>query len=889
MSEILLNNKLFIPPLRPNLVVRPRLTDRFMQGLQQGRKVTLISAPAGFGKTTLITACLQQAAATHHACWVSLDSSDNDLSRFLTYLVAAIQTSQPDFGEGLMSTLTSLQSPDPDGLTRALLNELTTMRQPIILVLDDYHVITEPAIHATLEVLVDYLPPTIHLALTSRADPLLALPRWRVRNQLTDIHADDLRFLGQEARDFLQQTMGLDLGETAVSTLESRTEGWVAGLQLAVMSLRGYENPEAHISSFTGSDRLVTDYLLSEVLSHQSVAMQRFLLHTSIFERFDAALCDHLLNQSGSQQMLDTLEQINLFLIPLDNQRRWYRYHHLFADLLRDRLKRDVAETEIAALHHRAADWFLAQAQRADAIRHTLQANDFDRAAQLIAATPASMLWAQSGAGLIRQWGRVLPQSAIRRHPRAAFLIGAAHMIVGEVQALQAYLALVADGANLPKVLQTEISILHAILARNDGNHQQALTLLEAARPFLSAIDPAVQNIARLQLAINHYETGHLDKAQKALEALQEKLVIASETDLSMWLQTLQIQANLAWNRANLTEAEQIYRSGMRLVEEAESASPMAGLMINGLGGLHFEWNEIEEAAAYFHRSVVLGNRTGITDVSIEANLGEASIAILQGDSDKAETILDDLIALIRPANLAGISETSEAIRANYYMQMGKLATAVRWANASGYQLQDRPAYSQCSYYRLLAEVRLAEARETGDTTALPQIASLLAYLQDMLQTAGYTQGVLEIHILQALTFDMMGKQTAALSSLQSALNLAQPGGYIRTFVRFGRPLQTLLLQVNYADPNYVRRILAAFPQPSESATATGIHTDLLTEREWDVLNELAAGLTNKEIQSKLFVSKNTVRTHLKNLYSKLGVDNRTQAVIRAREMGLLQ
>ncbi len=893
MSEILLHTKLYIPPLRPNLVVRPRLTDQFAEGLRLGRKLTLISAPAGFGKTTLITACLQQAAADYRACWVSLDSSDNDLNRFLTYLIAAIQTIDPDFAHGLLSTLTTLPSPEPDSLTRALLNELTALPQAIIVVLDDYHVITNTAIHTSLEMLVDYLPPTVHLVLTSREEPPLALPRWRVRNQLTDIRADDLRFQMQEARDFLQQTMGLELTETAVSTLESRTEGWIAGLQLAAMSLRSHTNPDAHIDSFTGSDRLVTDYLISEVLSHQPPDMQHFLLHTAILERFNAALCDHLLNQTGSQNMLDMLEQSNLFLIPLDNQRNWYRYHHLFAELLRHRLGRDAAETAVFHLHLRAADWFLAQGERSAAIQHTLQAQDFDRAAQLVAETPTHMLWEQSGGGLLRQWGHALPAAALRQHPRAAFLIASAHMIVGEIKMVQEYLQmidkLVQGGTETAVSIRAELSLLKAILARNDDNHQQALGLLEQAQPHLPSTDLTLQTIADMQLAVNYYELGHLTQSQNAIRHAQQRLTTDNEANLSLWLQARQMQGRLAMIRADLTEAEQIYKEGMRVANQFGQTNPMIGLMYNGLGDIYFEWNEIEQAAQFYRRSVELGNRTGITDILIEANLGEAAIAVYQGDTDKTEAILDDLLGLIRPSKLAGIMEAGEAITASFYLQMGRVETAVRWANASGYRLTDKLSYRQNNYYRLLVEIRLAECRATGETGTLPQILTLITYLHTLLQSARHRHGVIETRILKALTLAEMGDQPAALASLQSALDAAQPGSYTRTFVRFGQPMHTLLKQVEHADPNYVRHLLTAFLQESKSpAEFANMPPFALTKRELDVLMQLAAGLTNKEIEAALFISQNTVRTHIKNLYSKLHAENRTQAINQARKLGIL-
>ena len=892
MSEILLNTKLYIPPLRPNLVVRPRLTNQFLDGLNQGRKLTLISAPAGFGKTTLITACLQQLAKSYRACWVSLDSSDNDVSRFLTYLIAAIQTIHPNFATELQSTLMTLPTPEPDGIIRAFLNELAILNQPFIVVLDDYHVITDTTIHSTLETLVDYLPPSVHLVLTSRADPPLALPRWRVRNQLTDIRADDLRFQMVETQDFLQQTMGLALAETAVSTLESRTEGWVAGLQLAAMSLRSSDNPDTQINSFTGSDRLVTDYLLSEVLSHQPSEMQHFLLHTAILERFNAALCDHLLDKSGSQKMLDTLEQINLFLIPLDNQRNWYRYHHLFAELLRDRLRRDVDETAVSNQHLRAAQWFLTQENRAEAIQHTLHAKDFAQAANLIAKSESHLVWEQSWTSWLRQWGHALPQSALQQHPRAALRIASAHLIVGEIKEVHPLLDLVESLAtnNIrdAQAVQAECLVLRAILARNNQGHEQALVLLKQAMPHLPPADKMVQTIANMQLVVNAHELGHLDQAETGIKNVLQHLTPDTETNLGMWFQVQQMHGHLAYSRADLTRAEQIYREGERLASQFEAVNPLVGIMYNGLGSLLFEWNEVEKAADYFQKSVALGKRTGITDILIEANLGAANIAIYYAQHDKVEAIIDELLGFVRLSNLAGMVAVSEAVAASFALQMGKLETAVRWANASGYQVTDTPTYQQNTFYRLLTRIRLAECHTTGETATLSPLLNLVEHLISLLQQAGNIYGVIESTILKSLILDEKGAKASALDALQSALAFAQRGSFIRTFIQHGLPMRNLLKQVSHNDPNYVQRLLSAFSQTTPSPTPIPSHPYALTKRELDVLMQLAAGLTNKEIESRLFISKNTVRTHIKNLYSKLHAENRTQAINKARELGIL-
>ena len=632
----LLQTKLFIPPLRPSLVPRTRLIEQLNQG-QQG-KLTLVSAPAGFGKTTLVVAWLR-AGEMPQTCWLSLDKNDNGLARFFTYLVAALRTIEPEIGQGLLTSLQSAQPANMMAMVQTLLNDLAQNGRAFTLVLDDYHVITNTAVHEAITALIDYLPPHIHLIITSRADPPLPLPRWRVRGQLTEIRADDLRFTQTESGSFLRQTMGLQLDEQAVTTLESRTEGWAAGLQLAALSLRGAHNPTALISSFTGNDRHVADYLLTEVLYQQSPEVQQFLLQTAVLERLCAPLCDYLrltndhlrlddssiVNQKSkvenqnSQSILENLETTNLFLVPLDNQRHWYRYHHLFAQLLRQRLRREKGETAVRHLHQQASRWYETNHLHEEAVFHALQAEDFENAGRLVAATSIASLWQQGGASLVQQWIQVLPPAIIKKYPQVAVLASGSHMIVGDIQTAARYLALVAD----EPAVTGEWHLLEAILRRNQGQIPQALELAQHALSQLN--EPVLISIAQLQLVSNYLELAALDKAEKVIQEIRQQF---DHIDRNTQMSVIRVDGIIATIRADLYQAAEIYREGIQVAgaDQAQDV-PMIGAMYNGLGSLHFLWHEMEQAETYYEQAMVWARRTGITDILFAAYQGQADLA----------------------------------------------------------------------------------------------------------------------------------------------------------------------------------------------------------------------------------------------------------------------
>ena len=891
MINDLLQTKLFIPPLRPSLVPRQRLIEQLNRG-NQG-KLTLVSAPAGFGKTTLVVAWLGKLAGGNsrpspvvpgQACWLSLDESDNAVPRFFSYVIAAIQTIEETIGQGLLASLQSPQPPDEGSIGPTLVNELARAGRSFSLVLDDYHVITKTAVHDALAFLIDYLPPDIHLIITSREDPPLPLSRWRARGHLTEIRADDLRFTTAESASFLQHTMGLDLQAQDIHTLEIRTEGWAAGLQLAALSLRGQPDPTAVIETFSGSDRHVADYLLAEVLYRQPEEIQDFLLQTALLERMCAPLCDALVASGDSpatrhsQTILEHLETTNLFLVPLDNQRRWYRYHHLFAQLLRERVRREWDETAVCQLHQRAADWYESQSLPEEAIYHAFQAGDFENAGRLVGGTPVDGLWRQGGASLVQQWGRALPAPIIKIYPRIAILAAAAHLIVGEVQTAARYLEM---AANQPEV-EAEWHLLEAVLIRNRGQIPEALEFAQYALDSLAPDQHNLRTFAQLQLVSNFLELAELDDAEQVIDTIRQNF---SQIDIASRLQVLRMHGVIATIRADLHRAANIYQEGIGLAEAA--SQPMIGTLYNGLGFLHFQWHEMDQAAAYYEQAMNWAQRTGITDILFDAFLGQAELACWRGEPHIALDIMALFQQFAQRSRLSEIIEISDLLNASFHLKAGQLETAVRWANASGLAVHDQPTFRLHNHYKLFIAIRISQSRHSGEKSQLPALSQLTERLLNLLRQLNYNFDVIELLIWKTVLHEQQGDEVRALDCLQTAVDLAYKGSIIHPFVDKGSTIQALLPHLTGTHPPYIHSLLHAFTSPLSSPLSPlpSSLPDPLTEREQEVLTCIVAGLSNKAIQEKLFISKNTVRTHIKNLYSKLNVSSRTQAIARAHEL----
>ncbi|UCG25328.1 MAG: hypothetical protein JSW55_04840, partial [Chloroflexota bacterium] len=732
--------------------------------------------------------------------------------------------------------------------------------------------------------------------------PPLPLPRWRVRGQLTEIHAADLRFTADEASAFLQQTMGLELDNAAVAMLEERTEGWIAGLQLAALSLRDEADVQGFIADFGGSNRQVADYLLEEVLYHQLRDIQSFLLQTSILERFCAELCDHVIvtgdrpvenaEQSGlspvsgsrSLAVMEHLERTNLFLIPLDAHRHWYRYHHLFTQLLRDRLRRDHSQAQINDLHRRASSWFASQGLLEEAIQHALEGNDPDEAARLAATFPTDSLWDQGNASLFKKWGQLIPAKSLRHHPRSLVSIAGAYLITGDVHNFNTFLAL-CEGI---ESIYGEYALLKCTLVRNAGDFGQALHLAQEAGEFLPEGETTLRTVALMQIANNLLRLGDLERADRVMVQARSLMDKAGTVNPNVRLQAIQLQACVPLFRADYYQAQRLYREGLALAELAPAGTPpMIGIMYAELGRVHYEWNELAVAAANYALARSWAERTGISDIRVAALVGEIRLLCQRGNTAAAEPYLERLRDFAGDSRLQDVIDQSESLISFFHLRLGKLDEAVRWADASEFKLTDRPDSTQRFYYQVLVAVRLAESRALGNIDGLPQMAALLEHMYRQARAANYRHDMIELLILQSLVLDRGGDNSAARQALRRALGLAQPGGLVRTFVDAGQALAPLMAQMEGA---YAHRLYQAFrAEPRRLGdNKAAVDSPNLTPREYDVLREIVAGLSNKEIEEKLVISGNTVRTHIKNLYGKLEVSSRTQAVKKARELNLV-
>ncbi|MFN2221660.1 MAG: LuxR C-terminal-related transcriptional regulator, partial [Candidatus Promineifilaceae bacterium] len=835
------------------------------------------------------------------AAWLSLDENDNHFPRFFTYFIAAAQTVYPRAAQGLMAGLQS-GPPDDKAIVPALLHELVELNRPLLVVLDDYHVITNQAIHQALGRLIDAMPPTLRLLITSREEPPLPLPRWRVRDQLTEIGAADLRFTSEEAAAFLSQTMGLALDETAVAALEERTEGWVAGLQLAALSLRGDGDSERFIAEFGGSDRHVADYLLEEVLYRQPEDVQRFLLQTSILERFCAALCDATVTADGrppgvaageigplvtigeSQQILEYLEANNLFLIPLDGQRRWHRYHHLFAELLQDRLARDYSQAQIDQLHLRASVWFAAQGLTEEAINHAIQGQDFDQAARLITTLPSDSLWDQGNASLLKHWQELIPTGSLLRHPRSLISIAAAHLITGNAPPVYKLLAL-CEGI---ESIYGEYALLKCTLVRNEGDFRQALHLAQEAGEFLPEKEQTMRAMALMQIVNNLLRLGDLAGAERAARQARALVDRSGEVSPNTHLQVIQLQGIVSLFRADFIGAQRLFHEGLVLAERMPGGTPpMVGMIHAELGRVHYEWNELTQAKAHFNEAQSWAERTGISDIRVAVVVGEIQLACQRGDAAAAEPYLLELAQFASHSRLQDMVSQAESLVALYRLRLGMLDEAIRWANASGLKLTDRPDPTQRLNYLVLTAVRLAEVRALGLQDSLTEMSTLLQHMFQQAAAGHYRHDMIELLVLQALVLDYGGNNAAARQALKNALDLAQPGSLVRTFLDAGPALAPLLAQM---EGPYALSLYRAFRQEPRAQNDDKSAAAMLnlTPREVEILQEIVAGLSNKEIEEKLVISRNTVRTHIKNLYSKLEVSSRTQAIKKARELQLL-
>jgi LuxR family maltose regulon positive regulatory protein len=898
-GDIILATKLHIPLPRSNLVSRPYLLERLNRGLDC--RLIFVSGPPGFGKTTLLSEWLRQKDGSGSpretegnpikAAWLSLDAGDNDPVRFLRYVIAALRTTAPQVGETILPLLQAPQPPRVQSILMGLVNELCTASDTLILVLDDYHTIDATVIHNAVTFLLDNLPPCLHLVIATRADPPLPLARWRSRGQLAEIRTDDLRFMPDESTTFLNQVMQLNLSAENIATLVSRTEGWIVGLQMAAVSLQGRTDTEAFIQAFSGSHHFVVDYLVEEVLSRQSEDVQTFLLQTSILERLTGPLCDALMNRPGSQAMLEKLEEANLFLSPLDDERCWYRYHHLFRDLLRKQLQQKHPDL-VPELHRRVSLWFELHGLAESAIEHALLARDQQRAVHLV-NDGAEEIFGRGEHTTLLHWIAVLPEAEQKAHP----LIGAFQAIVlsyaGKTREAEQLLREV-DQALLnvdnhtvrDRCLLGRVATAHALVASLRDDPQVIIDYAQQALAYLSSGDLGWRSSVLLAASHAYRIAGDLSAA---VEALSEAIALGRSLDNPMLvLAAIPHLAEVYRMQGRLSQAAQICQTGLRHIEQHSlTHAPMSDALFIVWGYILYERGELELAAENIQRGVALSqsghrivNQVWACQCLIRLSISRDDWPAAEEWVRQAETLIQDYALPFRAYPSMISFKVRILIKYDRLAEAGKVLL--------GYHIQpgDRLSLSHFPLYLSLARLLLAQGH-------LSAAEGMLDRLLEFAQSNGHWRCALTAHILRCLLYLTWHNVERALDALAAAMELAEPDGFIQDFLDEGEPMKHLLHEAvhRHIRPAFAHKLLAAFPQEPAAtplAPSAGEWVEALSKRELEVLRLMATGLSNQEIAEQLVLAIGTVKAHVHNIYGKLGAQHRTQALARAKELNLL-
>ncbi len=887
--DALLATKLYIPSLRPGLVARPRLLERLDRGLSV--RLILVSAPAGAGKTTLLSEWLSRCPCP--SAWVSLDAGDNAPVRFFDYVVAAVDSVAPGSGETVRELLAQPQPPPLQAVLTQWLNGLCALGGNLVLVLDDYHVIAADAIHAALAFLVENAPPQLHLAISTRADPPLPLARLRSRGQLLEVRGDDLRFSSEEAALFLNQAMGLGLAADDVAALEARTEGWIAGLQLAALSMQGCGDVTAFVQAFSGSHRYVLDYLVEEVLERQPAEVQAFLLHTCILERLTAPLCESLTGEAGAQAMLEGLERRNLFLVALDDERRWYRYHHLFCGLLRARLEQQQAGL-VRGLHRNAADWYEANGLPEEAVSHALAAGDVPRAARLIEDS-ALIVRGRSHVVTIYDWLAELPREVLRSRPWLSLRYAEALADMGRAEGVEALLAdaeaqvRANDDSPATRYMVGYNATVRAALAYIQ---RDAAGIMEQSRRALANQNEAGPTFVPGMVYVQgeaHLLEGDLEGAA---QAFAEAGRLGNEAGQPVGPGGL---CRLAWVRrvqGRLRQAAEAARQAMAIREASGCRFLVPGADV-AMAGLLCEWNELEAAKALAMVGVEDNRAVGQPAVQVRGHLALSHVLYARGDLANAAHELEQAQRYV--AQHVAACDAQDALdswQMQLWLARGDLTAAAAWAEQQRLAADDALSFRREAQHIAFARLLLARGQPG-------KAAGLLARLAEAAGAGARTGRLIEILLLEAQALRVLGENACALDTLAQALALAEPEGYVRTFLDEGPPVLEMLRELMELRELgelrvYTGRLLAAAglqtrsSAPSVSAAPPVPLPEPLSVRELEVLRLAQAGLSNREIAERLVVTVGTVKTHLHNVYAKLDARTRTHALARARELGLL-
>jgi ATP/maltotriose-dependent transcriptional regulator MalT len=908
--DVLVATKFHVP--RAGLVPRPRLLARLAQGI--GRGLTVVCTPAGFGKTTLLGDWARR--SRRPAAWLSLDAGDNDPARFWRYVAAALERVLPGVGEPVAVLLGGLQPPPPEAAATAVINQLTVVPDEgeVTLIVDDYHLIEARPVHDSVAFLLERLPSGLRLVLASRADPPLPLARLRARGQLAELRAGELRFTLEETAAFLREATGLELPAVSVAALQDRTEGWAAGVQLAALSLQGQADPAGFVATFSGSHRFVLDYLTEEVLARQPDQVVGFLLETSVLERLCGPLCDAVTGRTDSQGLLEALEGANLFVVPLDEERRWWRYHHLFADLLRARLAHERPE-RLPGLHRAAAAWHEEHGLADDAVRHALAAGEAAWAARLVERHVEALLRRSEGATLGR-WLSALPAGSVRSRPRLCLAQAVSAVVGSRLEAVEPLLvdaerafATTGEEPHEPSVgralsvlanVPASVAFLRAELARLRGDAKRAVACDRQALAHLGEGDWLLRSQVAWNLAVADWLRGRVGDAERALAGVVAERSAAGEGYLAMRVRYDLGQVQRAQGRLGAALAS--YRQGLETAGEAGAGLPHVGMAHVGLAEMHYERDELDAAHDHATRGIVLCRQLAFTQPLATSLAMLARVRQARGDAAGALEALDQAGRVELSPQVVALLNPVPVSRARLLLARGEVAEVARWADGRGLGAADDPSYPREGEYLALARVLLAQQEPD-------RALGLLARLHAQATAQERVGSVIEVHALRALALEAAGDRTAGLATLAEAVGLGGPEGYVRVFVDEGAPMARLLGRLATAHragrvalpgavpPGYLDRLARAFqptgrgarpPTQRDTAAVPGL-VEPLSDRELQVLGLLAAGRSNQQIADELVVVLDTVKKHVGHILDKLGAANRTQAVARARVLGLLR
>ncbi len=928
LTTRLLATKLRTPSIPAQWVQRPRLIHRLDEGLKYNRPFSLVSAPAGYGKTILVAGWTRNLDRLPVA-WLSLDSADDDPRRFFGYLIAALRSIDPRLGQEIEELLSSGQIPAAEALTTTLVNQILDRDERFLLVLDDFHVIQDDLILQAIEGLIATPPRALHIVLVTREDPPLPLARLRAKNQMTEIRARDLRFTTQETARFLKIGFGLSLSYADIAELEDKTEGWIAGLQLAGLSIRDRGNPSKIIAGMTGSHRFVMSYLAQEVLAQQPEEIQQFLLSTAILDRFNADLCGEITGHPRSRELLDQLYEANLFLISLDEEGRWYRYHRLFADLLRDLHSASQGDRTLE-LHRRASCWYALADMASEAIHHALAARDYATAVGLLEGHAMEMVM-QGYAKTVSNWKEALPEEWRAQSPRTDLAFAWAHLIRGEYRQIREYLERVTlppPASRLAAVpteqdasVTSEWLVMQSLMRHMEGRLQESKGLASRAIEIVPEKNHRVLSLAYFALASVYHS---LEDYPKALDNYRRSIPLgqSAHNPVAEMMSTVGL-ARLAFEHAQLHLAFEILNPVGSREEISGSPPPMSTVIYGLLGEVHTQWWQLPRARRHFLRALRLSTLSGSRSGMINCRVLLSRLSQLEGDLDGSAREIQSAIELIQDDTPDYVRQEAVAQQVRVHLAQNRPTAAEvalqnegvtdEWQSTrAGLPADKRFSHSLGRLFNSSLQVSLYRCRAGGHSTEIGSWIEAAGHLIEIARQRGYNMILLETLLLRAQLRAELDKngggRPAYQADILNSLEFAEPEGILATFVEQGPPLASRLAEMVDEDLlgnvrlRYVERILTLIgasrpagatveeepvPEPWGDAGRTGF-MEPLTDRELDVLRLMAEGLKYKEIGARLFISLNTVRYHVKALYGKLGVNNRTQAIAKSKELRIL-